>query len=54
MSEEYQQGYEQGIKEFVERLKKYYGNLSGTTLAVLTAYHIEEIKKELLKEKNND
>lgn len=53
-SNEYRQGYEQGIIDFAERLKKYYGNLRGTTLAVLTAYHIEEVKKELLEVKDND
>ena len=53
MSEEYQQGYEQGIKEFAERLKKYYGNLQSTTVTVLVAYHVEQIKKELLKQEQN-
>lgn len=51
---EYRQGYEQGVIDFAERLKKYYGNLRGTTLAVLTAYHIEQAKKELLEDNNND
>ena len=47
---EYRLGYEAAIEEFAESLKNYYGNLRGTTYAVLTAYHIEEAKKEL-KEK---
>ena len=51
-SAEYIKGYEQGVIDFCERLKKYYSNLRGTTLAVLTAYHIETVKKEIL-EKND-
>lgn len=46
----YDEGYEQGIKDLAEKLKNYYSNLRGTTYAVLTAYHIEQAKKELLKE----
>lgn len=49
---EYQQGYEQGITKFADRLKTYYNNLKGTTSAVLTAYHIEQIKKEILDKQN--
>ena len=51
---EYAKGYEQGVIDLCERLKTYYGNLRGTTYAVLTAYHIEEVKKMLLKEEENE
>lgn len=53
-SKEYRQGYEQGVNDLCERLKNYYGNLRGTTYAVLAAYHIEEAKKKLLKEENKN
>lgn len=49
MSEEYQQGYEQGVKDLTERLKTYYNNLNGTTSSGLVAYHIDQIRKELLE-----
>ena len=54
MSEEYQQGYKQGINDLADRLKTYYNHLTVGSLPYLIAYHIEEIKKELLKEKDND
>lgn len=48
----YATGYAAAIEDFAERLKKYYNNLNGTTSSGLVAYHIEQIKKEML-EKNN-
>ena len=41
----------EAIKEFAERLKKYYGNLNSNTAAGLVEYHIEQIKEEMLCEK---
>lgn len=35
------------IKEFAERLKKYYSNLIGNTFSTLVAFHIDEISKEM-------
>lgn len=37
------------ITEFAERLKKYYNNLKGKTSPTLTAYHIDQIKQEMLQ-----
>jgi hypothetical protein len=54
ISKEYQQGYEQGINDLADRLKTYYNHLTVGSFPYLIAYHIEEIKKELLKEKDND
>ena len=36
------------IRKMAERLKLYYNNLSGTTSPVLTAYHIDQVAKEML------
>ena len=49
-SEEYQRGYEQGVKDFAEKIKKYYNNLKGTTPAPLVSFHIDEILKNVLGE----
>ena len=37
------------IKEFAERLKKYYSILPGQTPALSVAYYIDQIAKEMLK-----
>lgn len=50
---EYQKGYEQGVKDLTERLKKYYNNLNGTTSSGLVAYHIDQIRKEMLEKAQN-
>lgn len=36
------------VRKMVERLTSYYNILNGSTSAVLTAYHIEQVAKELL------
>jgi hypothetical protein len=48
-SKEYQQGYAQGVIDFSKRLEKYYNALKGRTSPTLTAYHIDQIKQEMLK-----
>jgi DNA-binding protein Fis len=50
---EYQQGYEQGINDLADRLKTYYNNLNGTTSCGLVAYHIDQIRKEMLEKAQN-
>ena len=47
---EYQQGYEQGARDFAEKIKNYYNNLNGRTPATLVSFHIDEILKETLRE----
>lgn len=37
------------VKEFAERLKKYYASLNGKTAAVGVEYHIDQIAKEMLE-----
>lgn len=41
------------VRAFADRLITYYKSLNGTTSPVLTAYHVEQILKEFLKEKEN-
>lgn len=50
----YQQGYEQGVKDLAEQLKKFYTSFRSHTYSATVAYHVEQIKKDLLKkgEKN--
>ena len=47
----FKNGYKSGIMNFADRLKKYYNNLNGSTPTALTAYHIDQIKNELLNDK---
>ena len=52
---EFEKGYEQGVKDLAERLEKFYNNYRGGTYSGSVSYHVEQIKKELLKEdENND
>lgn len=48
------EAYEQGVNDLADRLKNYYLHLTGDLFTYLIAYHIEEVKKELLKENNNE
>ena len=50
MTEEYQKGYEQGVKDLAERLGRFYQSTRRNTYTATVAYHIEQIKKDLLKE----
>lgn len=45
----YKEGYEQGLKDLAERLKRFYQSLKGETFSSTVAYHIDQIKKDLLK-----
>ena len=45
---EYQQGYEQGIRDLSERLKKYYTSLGGSTSGHTVAYTVDIFKEEYL------
>lgn len=47
---EYKKGYEQGVTDLAERLKKFYCHLGSKTNSAVVAYHIDQILKEL-KEK---
>lgn len=42
------------IKEFSERLKKYFNSLNGRTPAALVAYHIDEISKEIMEREGTE
>ena len=44
----------EAITEFAERLKKYYNHLKGNTSAALAAYHIDQIKEEMLRGDSDD
>lgn len=46
-SEEYIKGYEQGVKDLAEKVKKYYGALKGNTYSSIVTYTIEQQAKDL-------
>lgn len=48
-SEEYIKGYEQGVRDMAERLKKYYASLPVKTMPSVVEYHIDQKMKELLE-----
>lgn len=46
-SEEYIKGYEQGVTDLAERVKKYYTCLPGKTMTAVVAYFINQVAQEL-------
>ena len=50
-SEEYQEGYRQGVKDMAERLKNYYTSLPlPKTQPAVVEYNIRVLEEELLEE----
>ena len=54
MTEEYRKGYEQGVKDLAEKLQKFYDNYRGSTYSAVVAYHVGQIKKDLLNENKDN
>lgn len=50
----YEAGYNKGIKDFAERIKKYYHHLSGKTISAVVEYVIDLIEKEMAGEVEKD
>lgn len=44
--------YNDGARDFAERIKRYYESLGGTTYGTLVAFHIDEKLKEFLEDNN--
>lgn len=44
--------YNDGARDFAERIKRYYESLGGTTYGLLVAFHIDEKLKEFLEDNN--
>jgi len=40
------------VEEFAERLKRYYTALQGTVPASMVAYHVEQIKNDILNKED--
>ena len=53
-SAEYIKGYEQGVRDFAEKVKKYYASLNGNTYSSLVAYTIEQLTKALIEGVKDD
>lgn len=47
---EYNKGYNQGLEDMAKRLKCFYHRLSGKTVGGSVAYHIEQIKGDLMRD----
>lgn len=43
----YEDGYNRGVKDFAERAKTYYKNLSGRPLPDTIAYYLDMIAKDM-------
>ena len=53
-SEEYRKGYEQAIKDFAQRVEKYYNYNSFKVAPALVQYYIRQIAKDLLQKLSTD
>lgn len=40
------------VEEFAERLKRYYTALQGTVSSSMVAYHVEQIKNDILNKED--
>lgn len=45
----YEKGYEQGVKDMAERLRRYYSRLSGKSMAAVVEYTVKVVEEELLE-----
>lgn len=43
----YKRGYQQGVKDLAERVKKYYSYLKGDTVGVSVGYYVDVVAKEM-------
>ena len=50
---EYRQGYEQGINDLAERVRKFYNALGGNTTGFMVAYTVDIFKEEILNGTRN-
>lgn len=46
----YRKGYEQGVRDYAARVKKYYSSLTGKTMTAAVKYVLTVIEQEMLKE----
>lgn len=44
--------YNDGARDFAERIKRYYDTLGGGTSATLVSFHVDEILKEFLEDED--
>ena len=54
LTEEYKKGYEQGVKDFAQRVEKYYNYNSFKVAPALVQYYIRQIAKDLLQKLATD
>ena len=50
LNSDYIKGYNEGVKDLAERLERFYQSTARSTHSSTVAYHIEQIKADLLKE----
>lgn len=46
----YAEGYDQGVKDFAEKVKNYYRHMTSKPLPATVEYYIDQIAKEMLEE----
>jgi hypothetical protein len=46
-SDEYQDGYRQGVKDMAERIKTYYQNTTSRPLPATVEYYVDRLAKEM-------
>ena len=47
-NKEYREGYEQGVKDFAEKVKNYYRHMTSKPLPATVEYYIDQIEKEMI------
>lgn len=52
LTEEYKKGYEQGVRDYAQRVKKYYKHLSGKTLTAVVEYVLTLMEEELINKED--
>ena len=50
----YKNGYEQGVKDFSERVKTYYRHTTSRPLPATVEYYIDQIAKDMIGKEDGD
>ena len=50
LQREYEKGYDQGVRDFAERVKNYYRHMTSKALPATVEYYIDQIEEEMLND----
>ena len=53
-SEEYRKGYEQGVRDYAQRVKKYYTSLTGKTMTAVVKYVLTVMEAEMINKEHKE